>query len=579
MIPRFHKFVPALMVLALISTLGLTAAEAVSIARVEQMPNVPEPFQMRNWRQVTVDYLDMISNTNLAGPHLPLIRWTEFQPPKPELPSYVGGKGGAEAINFLAAVVSGSLVGMDMNCYKGRNWVALSTNYFNSQTGVCGNDRGNHGGSSGSFWYDLFPNVLFYQICALNPGDPARDQMLLTIAEHWAQVVFALETDTNHAGMPDFDHTAYDLQAMKPIDNSRWIEPDSAAGVAWLEYMAWNKFKDPRFLAAANSALRTLLARPQEKNPLYEILLPYGALTAARMNAELGRDYDVNKLLNWCFEPMAYPAARPGWGVLVGKFGEYDCSGLVGSATDTEGYAFAMNTFEWAAALAPIARYDPRYARAIGKWMLNLANASRLFYANGLPADQQDHCWWAGKYDPNHCLAYEGLRKHPNGKEFPQPYATGDAYVGSGSNVLNLCLYGSSHVGILGGIISCTSEPAILKLDLLRTDYFHARAYPAFLFYNPYPARKECRADFGPGRVDLYDPVADKTLVANVSGLVFLKLQAQEAVLIEAIPAGGARNRHRSGQYKLDNTVTGWRETGAAKATGWEPEETHFVGR
>ena len=59
-------------------------------------------------------------------------------------------------------------------------------------------------------------------------------------------------------------------------------------------------------------------------------------------------------------------------------------TGLVGSTTDGEGYAFAMNTFQWAGALTPVARYDTRYAHDIGKWMLNLANAARLFYPGSL---------------------------------------------------------------------------------------------------------------------------------------------------------------------------------------------------
>ena len=63
----------------------------------------------------------------------------------------------------------------------------------------------------------------------------------------------------------------------------------AAAGIAWLEYMAWLRFKDPRFLTAADWAIRSLEERPVDQSPLYEVLLPYGALAAARMNAELGR--------------------------------------------------------------------------------------------------------------------------------------------------------------------------------------------------------------------------------------------------------------------------------------------------
>lgn len=44
-----------------------------------------------------------------------------------------------------------------------------------------------------------------------------------------------------------------------------------------------------------------------------------------------------------------------------------------------------MNTFSQAAALVPIVKYNPAYASTIGKWMLNLANACRLFYADEHP--------------------------------------------------------------------------------------------------------------------------------------------------------------------------------------------------
>jgi len=536
------------------SAFDLPNAEQLPIARVERMPNLPQPYQMRDWRKVTEDYLAFLGNTECRGEHLPLMVWQETGQPQMRLPSYVGGPGGPEGINFLAAIVSGGLVGKDMRRFCGHDWVALSTNYFSFEHGVCGNGWG--GGSGSTFWYDLFPNVLFFQIGALNPGDPAREKMLFTIAERWYEGCLALGASTNGPTVPNFDHLSLNLHSMKPVDNGRWIEPDGAAGVAWCEYMAWTKFKDPRFLEAADWALRALLERPPQKNPLYEVLLPYGALTAARMNAELGRSYDVGKLLNWCFEPMGRPAARAWWGVLADRFGEMDCHGLVGSSRDTDGYAFAMNTFEWAGTLAPLARYDTRYARALGKWMLNLANASRLFYANALPADHQDHRDWADAYDPNYCLAYEGLRKHPRSTTALQPYATGDAH-GAHSNVLNLCLYGSSHVGALGGVLSRTSDEKILQIDLLRTDYFHAQAYPTFLFYNPYPVVRQFEADFGRQGCDLYDAIANRVLKHNVSGKTSLKLPADTAVVLVAAPVGGQRTR-QGARDLIDGVAVQW---------------------
>ncbi len=42
------------------------------------------------------------------------------------------------------------------------------------------------------------------------------------------------------------------------------------------------------------------------------------------------------------------------------------------------GYAFSMNTFITAMPMVPLVRYEDRYSREIGKWMLNAANAARL---------------------------------------------------------------------------------------------------------------------------------------------------------------------------------------------------------
>ena len=95
----------------------------------------------------------------------------------------------------------------------------------------------------------------------------------------------------------------------------RWRE-NAAAGVAWLEYMAWSKFRDARYRDAAEASLRFLDAR--QANPYYEVLLPWGALAAARMNAELGTKHDVDKLVRWCFD---ISDCRSGWSVIVGQWG------------------------------------------------------------------------------------------------------------------------------------------------------------------------------------------------------------------------------------------------------------------
>ncbi|MCK5573748.1 MAG: laminin G, partial [Bacteroidetes bacterium] len=266
-------------------------------------------------------------------------------------------------------------------------------------------------------------------------------------------------------------------------------------------------------------------------NPSYELQMPYGVLAAARMNAELGTWYDIQKLLNWCFDvgPLR------GWGAVVGNWGGYDCSGLIGEAGGSAGYAFAMNTFEHIGALVPLVRYDDRFARAIGKWVLNAANAARLFYPGFLPDENQDNRAWASAHDPHSWIAYEALRETQNGKS---PFGTGDAIAG-GWAATNLGLYGSSHAGIAGAIIDTTDISMILKLDLLATDYFHGEAYPTYLFYNPYAESKAVTFDPGPASHDLYDAVSNAFMQSGVSGAATLQLPADAAVVLVVLPAGG----------------------------------------
>lgn len=691
----------------------LGAVEVTSrsmIPRVEQMPNLPQPFAMRDWFQVTRDYLDLVLDFEQRGEHLPLVGWLDEGGAMVSFPSYVGGPKDPEAVNYLAAVVSGSLVGLDMQNYRGHDWVTLGTNFFNAEEGVYVNRP--RGGTGGSFWYDVFPNVLFYQINDLYPGNAARDDQARSVAQKWYEACVTLGGKTDPLALPNFDHTGLNLRTMKPVEMGR-IEPEGAAGIAWLEYMAWLKFKDPHFLTAVDWAIRSLEAKPVDRSPLYEVLLPYGALIAARMNAELGRHYDVAKLVNWCFEPRGRPQARPGWGVISDRWNGLDANGLVGSTTDGEGYAFAMNTFQWVGALVPLARYDTRYARDIGKWTLNLANAARLFYPNAHNAAHQSSYAWAKAHDGKSVIAYEGIRKWKrgaataradygtvrgrimqgsfasthfrdeapsdrevfeeasgNGTRFehiwafnlakPQarwlvvaaeriagghasnvfrfsyacrpegpytpafsvsgkdsahvielpttlrnklyvkaessdqsvgwsgqdklsvdamaisyqssvgPFAQGDLVVSfidllkeatvpivlyrPASATTDLGLYGSSHVGILGGIIKPTNVEKILQLDLLKTDYFHAQAYPTYLYYNPYTSTKTVEINVGSESRDIYDAVSNQFLQKNVQGRARITIPSDTAKIVVLTPVGGKILREGK-RTVIDNVV------------------------
>jgi hypothetical protein len=107
------------------------------------------------------------------------------------------------------------------------------------------------------------------------------------------------------------------------------------------------------------------------------------------------------------------------------------------------------------------------------------------------------------------------------------------------STVTDLGLYGSSHVGILGGIIRTTNIAGILQIDLLKTDYFHASAYPTYLYYNPCPTPQLVEIDVGPEPCDIYEAVNNRVLQSDVRGTVRVTIPANTAIVVVLAPAGG----------------------------------------
>jgi hypothetical protein len=144
------------------------AGNQQAISHVNEMPNLPRPYAMRDWSQVTRDYLDFAFDFDKKGEHLPLIRWTDDSRKMIWMPAYIGNKAGPESINVLGAVVSGALVGTDMRDFRGTDWVAMTENFYSPKDGIFLDWIG--GKSGDSFWYDVLPNVLYFQIGASTHG-------------------------------------------------------------------------------------------------------------------------------------------------------------------------------------------------------------------------------------------------------------------------------------------------------------------------------------------------------------------------------------------------------------------------
>lgn len=511
-------------------------AQQVNITRVEQMPNIPSPYEMRDWENVATGYDSLVFDLNRTGQYLPLIRINNSTINYPGHSSFglhtvVGTTSpeSSEGINILPAVIGASLSGIDKSNQNGNNWVLMCEEYFNKE-----NEAGvylNHptGSNWDDWWYDLMPNVFFYQLYDLYPNTGDFSYQFTSVADRWLAAVETTGGSTTPWQIPNLNYRAFNLETMTPFADGV-KEPEAAGALAWILYNAYAETKDRKYRAGAEWCMEFLNSRTS--NPSYELQLPYGVYAAARMNAELGTGYDITKLINWCFDvgPLR------NWGAVTGKWGGYDVNGLIGEVNGSNDYAFLMNTFEQAGALVPLVRYDDRFARAIGKWVLNAANSSRLFYTNYLPDQNQDSEDWAHQYDPESYIGHEAIRQSQYANS---PYATGDA-VSGGWGMTNLALYGSSHAGIFGGIIDTTDVPMILKLDLLKTDYFHESAYPSFLYFNPYSSEKQVTIDVGSGSVDIYDAVSNSIIKSSVTGETSVNIPADAAVIAVLIPAGSA---------------------------------------
>ncbi len=530
----------------------------INIPRIELMPNEPAPFNVRDWKSVALKYDSFIYDVNKTGQYLPLINLSTSginypQNPSFGLHSYVGTNtpNGNESINVLPSLIGASLVGINKTNQFGKNWVLMSQDFFNKNNGELIYLNNQSGGSGGDWWYDLMPNIYFYQLNYLYPG-VGGDALfqLKSIADRFLESVRILGGSDTPWQPADMNYRAYNFKTGVP--NGVGVhEPEAAGAYAWLLYNAYKQTGNKSYLEGAEWSMEFLSGL--STNPSYELQLPYGTYTAAKMNAELGTNYDIEKMLNWSFNK----GPLRGWGTIVGNWGGFNVSGLIGEANDQgDDYAFQMNGLHQAATLAPMVRYDKRFARAIGKWILNLANANRLYYPGFLPNSLQDSYTWSNTYDIEHVIGYEALREKWMGMS---PFSTGDAIKGGWAGT-NLALYGTSSIGYLGAILEKTNIDKILKIDLLKTDFYQDKAYPTYLYFNPYAVSKTIELAVGSTPVDIYDALTESFILQNVSGTINLVIPANGTLLVSLTPVGGTVS-YSHNEMLINNVVVDFNQS------------------
>ena len=525
-------------------------------------PALPRPFRMRNWSQVSRRFYKLAFDSHASGSFLPLIHIIQGSDRHVRafvMPAYVDRKpdsrSSSQALTDMGAVWGATLTGRNMSG-GAVNYVRLLQVFFDPKVGhgLFGNNFSS-ASPQATAWYTVFPDITAAAISARYPEEKQLARMCLATARTWANAI-------PHFRQPDgrynFNYTGFNFSTMRPVYNGKWREPDMAGGIAWVEFMAWRRWHDPVFLKAARACMSYLSRVAPADNPSYEVLTPFGALAAIRMNAELGTHYPVGKFLHWCFSRYH---ARPTWGIENARWAGQDVNGLVGAVNcppwrpwGVGGYAFFMETATQLWALAPVARYDQRYADALGKWILNAANASRLFYGKfHSAARQSDPGWPLGES----LIAYEGLKYRRDNPHQPL-IATGDnktfldpAYASDSRDpgATNYCLYGGVYVGVLGGVIKKTNVRGILQLNLRATDTAAPASYPSFLFYNPYKQAKAVRMIVGPKAINVYNTLTGAFIARHVVGRATISITGRSAVVLVYTPVKGVVS------YKLHQTL------------------------
>ena len=542
-----------------------------SLPRIDQMPDLPQPLKIIDWKKKAIQFDSLVFNFNNQASYGSLI-WLDSSRRNIDqvtfgLYTVIGdvrqgpGKNDGEfheALTSLNSLVSAGLIGIDKTNQHGFNYAKMAQNYFNSDNkwNIVMNNTNPAvsmlgGGYGRDWWYDVYPNVLYYGVAALFPNVENTKFIQHTVAEQFYKADSVLNGN--------YDYSYFDYAQMKGMRNHIPWQQDAAGGHAWVLYSAYRKFGDERYLQGAKSAIQALVN--QKESRFYEILLPFGAYTAARLNAEHGTNYDVTRLLNYIFDGCQSKEGRYGWGIIAEKWGGYDVYGLQGSITDGGGYAFFMNSVAMSWPLVPMVKYEPQYARAIGKYMLNVVNASRLFYPDQIEKTNQ---WLPNLKDlTNGIIGYEGLRKiddmnNPALKGI-SPVAIGDGpkWAPGQPESSMFSLYSTSVAGIFGAIVDTTNVEGILSLDCNATDFYSGNKYPMYLYYNPFTEAKTVNW-YSDSSIDLFDIVSKKYMAKNERGIVSMKVPADEAVVVVVLPTG-TRLKTEGSKIKADNTVIAYK--------------------
>lgn len=567
---------------------GAHAAEPqIAVARVEQMPRVPEPLHLIDWKKTAREYYTVLFNPQLKGPGLPAVNLSDDRKHfgfDSYLVAQRSRRPTGEAQACLVPVVGANMLGLDMAHLYGMNWIDPTEEWFDPQTGIWAN-RPHSGRKIAHVIYEYWPLAIGTLLADAFPKDERFNAHLIQQADTLVQ----MGKDLGFPGRLNLDQDyQYRDGQWKVLPRRVDSNVGNAGCFAWALYAAYTRNPRPEYLALAKEAIAWWLAHPGR----YEMSHEMGPLVLARLNAEHACDFDMQRMLNiWfgdytAFTPPPQEDQVMPWGIVAGSQ-PVSCDGLDGACWRGERkpgfYAFAMGSYQGPGWLLPAVRYDQRIARAVARYALNAANSCRYFLGIDLDWDHQDHKDWRDSLadGTGSLFSYEGVRSQPHAADARHrfhPYATGDYLIGRyrqahvpldkywigkadfSKSADNIALYMGASIGFLGAPFNLTDVPGIIAWDLNITDHFAPPSYPTRLLYNPFDTPKTIVLNVGETKSDLYDTVAGEFIDRNARGPQKITLLPDQAAVIVIAPAN-LKSQLLGHQFQLNGVTVDYRAT------------------
>jgi len=563
----------------LLVALARVADSDGDVGNIALMPRVPPTYALVDWRARAGAFVDRVLSSASAGAGT-----TEFYNSSSAGPSlgrgvfdvatYVGAPPKRESFPPLETLLTAAALGrrLDSNCSASLDDCVATALQYARADGVIGHWVAPAAGggptviAGGDLWDSIYSGTLVASLASEYPlyGGGALGPPIVLNALKWHSALMAL----GGADALDMNISGFDFGMMAPItDPPIYRQPSSSAGIAWLALAAreWQRYENatapplPELQEAIDWSLAYL---DRLGSGFFENLLGLGALAAARENAERNTTYDVARMLGLAFQDGS-KNQKHGWGVFVDVWGGLDVSGLVGFISEWDpsqpfgaggGEAYFGDALWLAASVAPVARYNASLAHSVGRFLVNVCSASRLFFPDALPADQQTD--FGDARNVGGVFPYEALRSCDYVRELESclngtaaPFATGDygCEYATGSPrcadpappCTNLAGYGGASVGVLASLCAPTNVRAVLQADLLATDRFHAPARPAFLVYNPH-AETICAEVAVPGCALVHFAAEAPAATAAAAGLCAVTDKATGRVLARGVAPGAS---------------------------------------